>query len=75
MQWSLSSGFVPVRSPVKREESDHWLLDIGYWLLARGRLGLGVGRNCPSNPDLGLVHPAQFIREGTMFIRQPSSSA
>ena len=57
---------------MKREEGIHWLLDIGYWLLARGRLGLGVGRNCPSIPDLGL---SQFIREGTIFIRQPSSSA
>lgn len=56
---------------MKREESNHWLLNIGYWLLAHGRLGLGVGRNCPRIPDLDL-HKAQLIREGTIFIRQPS---
>ena len=77
MQRTLSSGFVPVRSLVKREESNHWLLDIGYWLLARGRLGVvwvSVAIAPAINPGLGgTLHPAQSIWEGRIIIRQPSS--
>ena len=61
MQWTLSSGFVPVRSLVKREESNHWLLDIGYWLLARGRLGVvwvSVAIAPAIIPDLGTFAPS-----------------